>query len=602
MGGGTQQENPAVGQASTRDPSPSDAHAARPNVVFIVLDAVRADHLSAYGYHRPTSPHLDELAARGVLFEQHYAQANATKASLPSYMTGRYFPVLCQDRGSWRQLAKTPPEDERLLPEILGANGYYTMAVSAHYFYLGDSRLAQSFDAFHILWGTPPEVTALFSELMNRALLELEAIEERPFFLYLHAMDVHFPHYVKVGYDRWLDPAVARAESLQWGGIPPYSPEEADYIEGLYDNSIVFADHCLGLFLNALGERGWLDNTVVLVGSDHGELLAEDGQSLGHKKGVTVDEVYHVPLIMAGPGIPAGVRVESLTENVSIVPTLIDLLGLETRAGVDGQSLRPLMHGQPPSRTFVVGKARASSDRAPVLVYRDELFKFILDLENGRETLYRAPDLIGGRVTLDHDTHAEDVERIRRRLEPLKKAYEAYAQLPYGPPPVFFENLPASAEPANAYVTLAENWQDDKWQLRPSVLASCGWREDAPPITLRVEVPKGRYRVEMEVTMGVREQHSASVFLLRAEQEERFRRVAPDPAGQGHGTSRLVEIGTYDLDDGFFDITLDEGDRESWSIAHGFRFIPIRPDVTAVPAEEQEQAHERLRALGYLDD
>lgn len=580
-------------------PATAAPKVAGPNVVWILIDTLRAQNLSSYGYKETTSPNLDKLGEQGVLFEQQFSQGNETLVSVPSYMTGRYFPVFCQSVGSWRQLAKSPPADELLFPEIARENGYHTAAFSSHPFYQQGSRLYDAFDEYHFVRGSMPGMNAHFGEVLQEVNTWLAAPHEGPFFLYVHVMDVHFPHPIRKGFMEGLDTTNPRAVELQGSGTPPYSPADQAFLEALYNNSIRFADRGVGLLCQALQATGHWDNTMILIGSDHGELLAEDGKTVGHPNDATVDNVFHVPFLLSGPGVPAGVRVSTGTENADIVPTLVDLLGFKTVARFDGRSLRPEIAQSAPDRPFVLGKAEGAGDTEPVLVLRSPALKWVYTQDPAKRSVWRAPDLAGARQPMD--AAAGPATFMDSVLEPLERGWAAYVSLPYGPPPVFTEGFPNPASTdGGVYVTGAEDWTDNRWNWKGTQLASCGWREDAPPIGFRFEVPPGTYNIELELVTGDREDHPASTFMVRAMAETGFRRVESRVDQAGYNYYRLAPLGRYELPDGVFEVQFDDVQDGAWSVAHGLRFVP--EGVSGPSAEEHAQGLEALRSLGYLGD
>ncbi|MCP4643418.1 MAG: sulfatase-like hydrolase/transferase, partial [bacterium] len=262
------------------------------------------------------------------VFERAYAQANQTRFSVPSYMTGRYFPVFATSGGGWREMFRTPPEEEQLLPAILRDNGYETAVASAHPWVSNDeSRLWGSFDEGYYRGG---ELAGLNQWVFSW----LEKRSDRPFFLYIHATDTHFPHYPRPGHDEWIDRQAYRDRHSVGYSMDgkTFTEAEQEVLRALHDGSIHYADACIGELTEKLASLSLLENTILIVDADHGDALAEDGVTLGHTDDVTRDEVFHVPLVMAGPGIPRGCRVNALVENVDVVPTLIQLLQLDTTA------------------------------------------------------------------------------------------------------------------------------------------------------------------------------------------------------------------------------------------------------------------------------
>ena len=585
---------------------------ARPNVIWICLDAARAERFSCYGYGRPTTPNLEKLAGRGALFEQHFSQAMWTVLSVPSYLSGRYFPVLGHDPALGRELVREAAEGEYLIPEIMARNGYKTALFSAHPWFSPRSRVSRSFQD-QVLLKPANGARAPYAswEEVNAAVFPwLERHSSEPFFIYLHTMDTHFPHPLDAPYDQWKIPGYTSDQMddtrvLKFSGCS-FSERDKQQLSGMYDGSLLYADHHIGRLLDKLDALGLSGNTLIIVHSDHGDLLGEDGSSWGHPA-KTYDWLMHIPLIMAGPPIPQGVRTRVLTQNSDIVPTLIDILGLETDAQTDGQSLRPLLHslGGPEIHPYVFAKM-GSYDGPVYYVIRDRHYKFELDTRRSIERLYAVPDTGLPRRDLMNDLPSiatQMREYVLSELVPLREAYEKL------PTTAFYFSLMNDihniAEPKDAFVVerlgiTPGNRTDDKWSYSESYsYLWASYEEDAPPLTLHLAVPNGHYLVQMELLFdndfwGTKK--AASAFRVRADGDSHFLYVKE--------TSRsdwgyvFVDIGEYDVEDGALDLVLDEGDEEHWAIVRRIRLIP-REDVSE---QERREMEEQLRGLGYLGD
>jgi len=304
------------------------------NVMFILIDTLRAEHLGAYGYHRETSPNLDRIAAEGALFERHLAQASWTKASMASLWTGMY-----PARTGVTRFDDVLPEDATMPAEILKQAGFRTAGLWRNGWVAPTFGFGQGFDVYSkpLPLGLPPKVRAenptlkvrgTDEDVVKMALEFLRLYGHERWFLYLHFMDVH--EYI---YDE---------ESALFGG------KYGD----VYDNSVRWTDGTLGVFWEHLAAGGYLANTIVAIGSDHGEAFRERGLE-GHARAV-YRESTEIPFILSFPfRLPAGIRVTARTENVDVWPTLFELLGVETPDGLDGHSLVPAMlaagRGEPPA-------------------------------------------------------------------------------------------------------------------------------------------------------------------------------------------------------------------------------------------------------------
>jgi arylsulfatase A-like enzyme len=350
--------------------------------VFLVLvDTLRADHLSVYGYGKPTSPHLDALAADGVVHTRAFAPAPWTRPSCGALLSSRHPPEIGL-RGLRSRLHPEVP----ILPQFLRAEGYATAGIvssvhiSAQYgFDKGWDRL--DIGASYLRWtgvaralrrlrllprsDTYPRYDA--AELTDRAIawLDARAGDEHPPFLYLHYADPHEPYAPPAAEDRWREFAgeAARALAAPPSGPPRsgrvHSPAEADALVARYDAEIAYFDRHFGRFLEALRERGLYDEALVIVTSDHGEEFAEHG--LFQHGAAVFDEALRVPLVFWGPGrIPAGRRVAGQVSLVDVAPTLLALAGSEPPEGLDGRSLLPSIDaGAPPEPRTLYSEARA---------------------------------------------------------------------------------------------------------------------------------------------------------------------------------------------------------------------------------------------------
>jgi len=353
------------------------APAATPtNVVLVTIDSLRADHLAAYGYARPTSPRLDALAAEGVVFERVRTQAAAPTPATASLLTGTY----PSRHGALRDRS-TVDEDAVLLAEVLGRAGLKAAAFSANPWITPEFGFGQGFDHF---FAVPRErivrfpllllairrVNRLFdpqAELYGRlrrrivgdvptwerdqqvtaaALAWIEANRGRPFFAYLHYMSLQQPYhappplgvrFVPGGVAEPADPP--RTSLLFSRAAEPLGDDAYDEVIGSYDSSILFVDHLVGHLVRRLRALGILDDTIVVVTSDQGQEFYEH-RNWGHGHSL-YDEVLHVPLIMRHPALPTGWRSATPAMLVDVMPTILELAGLPPPAAIDGQSLVP---------------------------------------------------------------------------------------------------------------------------------------------------------------------------------------------------------------------------------------------------------------------
>jgi arylsulfatase A-like enzyme len=343
------------------------------SVLLVVLDTVRRDHLSTYGYPRDTSPNLDALATQGISYR---AWANGCW-SLPGHgtvLTGRYAGAHGAHYEGWA-LA----EGERTIARAFEQAGYDTLLVSGNPWLQVENGLASDFgglveafghyvtpNAFLLLRAARPlwdwdrdKGGAAGARALGRW-LDARPDPQRPFFAMVNVMEAHAPyHQVPVeDLERYLPggfgqaDAVALSEELLAlhlvGGQPP-SGSDAERAVDIYDGAVRGADRVLGQLLDQLRRRGLEERVLVVVTADHGEFLGERGL-WGHVHGL-YEPVLTVPLVLAGPGQPRGVCSAATARLIDVAPTVLDAAGVP-------QSLWPLVHGR------VLGQG---SPEAPVL-------------------------------------------------------------------------------------------------------------------------------------------------------------------------------------------------------------------------------------------
>lgn len=584
----------------------------KPNVVWIVLDALRAENLSCYGYHRKTSPRMEALAAEGTLFEWAYSQANYTRHSVPSFLTGRYFPVQVLSFGTWRELWRTPPSDEQFLPEIAARNGYRTLLFSATPWIYQGSRL---WGMFH----EPRYVTGAGStEEANKQFLPwLEKRPAGPFFAYIHVMETHFPHAVeelRPNHTQWIDeanprlPAMASQVDTQSG---KFTETDRELLTGLYDGSIHYEDEHIGRLVDRFKELGLYDNTVFIISADHGEALAENGSYVGHLTGWTYEQLLRVPLILAGPGIPKGLRVKQKVELVDLVPTLKDLCGFNTDVQPHGKSLTGIFKGNSDIlHEYVFAKyGYPSQDGVVSMVLQSDTYKYEWDPATGAEHLWALPDRLESRV--DKIAHNPQIAAQYKKI--LETQYlplwQAYDKTPHTTPAVFVEKLsPARCTTPEAYVKESPekaNWTDGKWTLTSEYLASCPWSEKTSPITFKFEVPNGRFRVELYAGHSANhppDGHRASSFIFSAQGGPKTVFTLKTQPPRNVNWHTYVSLGEHTITNQEFTLTLAQGDKEFWAIARRLQFTPLSATSASEknPQSNKGEVDEQLRALGYI--
>ena len=365
----------------------------RPNVVLISLDTLRADHLSCYGYRRPTSPRIDALAEEGVRFAETWSTTSWTLPAHLSMLTGLSISAhgVCDDR-LWQVVAADGGPDElplrgTLLPEVLGERGYATGGFYTWKYLEPRFGFGRGWDVYeragHSVF-SHPEWSARFAELRaagatdelrawmeespelfdesrptageatDRALAWLDethaADPDRPFFLFLHLFDVHdgytppeeFDRFGAPGYDGPIDGRNVTAPDSPVH--PGMAPRDLERLVSLYDGEIAWVDSQVGRVVDRLDELGLADDTLIVVTSDHGEEFFEHGGKT-HRANLHVESL-HVPLVMRWPaGLPAGEVVDGPTGLVDLVPTVCALARVPAPECVSGRDLSAVARG-----------------------------------------------------------------------------------------------------------------------------------------------------------------------------------------------------------------------------------------------------------------
>jgi arylsulfatase A-like enzyme len=353
-----------------------------PNIVLVTIDTLRADHLSCYGYDRPTSPNIDAFAREATLFTRAYSQSSWTKPATASLLTSHY-PTM---HGANLEVSRLA-DAETLVFEPMRAAGYITAVFSGNPWITPEYGFDQGVDRFYSVYDERfARVTLLMQALkrVNRlvesqarvyngvktlvqgelsttardarlnaeALLWLAAQGDRPFFAYLHYMSPHHPYDPPPPWDTKFnphphDPPVTyypRKSFYFYEEGEPLSPDRLADMIGRYDGDIGFVDDVFGRLVAELRRTGLLERTVVIVTADHGEEFFEH-RNWGHGHSV-YNELLHVPLIVRWPAaFRPGARVDEPVMSADVVPTILALAGVAPTAPLAGQSLVPLGGG-----------------------------------------------------------------------------------------------------------------------------------------------------------------------------------------------------------------------------------------------------------------
>ncbi|WP_455449619.1 sulfatase [Natrinema thermotolerans] len=319
------------------------------HVILLSADALRADHLSCYGYHRDTSPILDELAAESIRFTRAYSASSHTREAVPSLLTGEYPDVAVDD--NYRLATET-------IASRLSEEGFATGGFHSNPFVSRAYGFDQGFDEFDddLHFGQHKLVALAqraLDKLRNRHYARAEEINERSlswvdslddddrFFLWNHYMDTHGPYEPPAEYQRlYRDEPVSdgEAQSLYQRAIDDpesITDDERQLLIDLYDAEIRYNDERIGEFLEALRDRGVLEDSLLIVTADHGDAFGEHGY-YEHPRYLH-DEITHVPMVVRPPGGADGEEVSTPVSTVDIAATLEEIVGIHGDS--EGESL-----------------------------------------------------------------------------------------------------------------------------------------------------------------------------------------------------------------------------------------------------------------------
>lgn len=562
---------------------------------------------------------MDALAAGGIRFGAHFANAHATRASMPQLLTGRYFHANVlrtfrpEDHPREFPFTRADPTAQMLTATLRDA-GYSTVGASAHPWVVAESPFGATFERFDFLPSPVAHGNARAAAVVDRGIELWKARPaDRPTALYLHFMDPHIPR--RLLHDEVDDPVPDYDWHDRFGadGEPRFGRDrrrwrrsdardftDADraHFRARYDTLLAYLDGEIGRLLAALRvDDPELQNTVVVVVADHGENLGEEGL-IDHADGLT-DGVQHIPWILAGAGVRPGQTTDRFTENVDVVPTVLDLLHVPAPAGVRTDGV---------SQVEADGTiCRACAKRAVYYAWEDYLGvrtrRHLLRRQlpgslrahcGEAEELFATDGAERTELSAD-DQHAARLTRLmRHRLTPLNRAFRASR---YGPPHTRFSLRPdfwvIPDAPAPTCATMGVDVDQDAleepgwlWTGR-GVTALAGEADE--PLRVVGDVPNGTYAVDATV-VGI---GAMPLFFGFQRWLDGFRALEP---------VRRVSLGEVTVSSGMLDVRLPP---EAAVCGHvvGIELSPIGWPAGEVPPETPKDAElqERLRVLGYVE-
>ncbi len=367
------------------------------NLVLITIDTLRADRLHCYGNDQIETPALDRLAQKGVLFENAVAQVPLTPPSHASIFTGTY-PTVHHVRNTGGFVLQPSSVTLATILQQQGWNtaGFIGASVLKKYF-----GFNQGFAVYDDQMPKPeksqeereyPERRAV--KVVDHALEWLNTQSGKPLFVWLHLYDPHEPY-------------------------SPPEPFHQKYHDNLYDGEVAYTDQQIGRFLDAVEKKSPPEQTLIVALADHGESLGEHGE---YNHGVFLyDSTLRIPFLIAGPGVPAGVRVKQQVRTIDVLPTILDLMGGKPPDACQGQSLAPAFTGKQLPAVYSYAETlypKINMGWAELRAIRTAHWKYIRAPKPELYDLTRDP----GETTNVIDSHPNEVHELDARLKALTPA------------------------------------------------------------------------------------------------------------------------------------------------------------------------------------
>jgi len=323
--------------------------------VLIVLDAARPDHFSCYGYGQPTTPVMDKLAETGARFLNVYSQGLNTRTALPCLLYSRFFaqPVFPNHHSipfaSPDDLFRRVDGEAVSIPQALEKADFLTAAIVAHEWITEETKFAREFQELYNLH-TIVDFEKKYAyprvdKVIDFTMKWLDFNREKDFFLYVHIMDTHFPHFFEDDAKFFFGEGEYDKSLFAPWGLPvdpnaDFSEGDIRYLNALYDGSLRYTDRHIGRLVDFLGKSRMLDGMLLVITADHGEFLLDRKGMISHA-GNWYDPVARIPLIIHFPEkVKPQVR-STVCGLVDVGPTVLGLLGTETPEGkrMDGVDL-----------------------------------------------------------------------------------------------------------------------------------------------------------------------------------------------------------------------------------------------------------------------
>ena len=338
--------------------------------MIVVMDCVTADSLSCYGYDKKTTPNIDKIAKSSLLFENAISASSWTLASTASLFTGKWVShhLACDQHQFLDSKHKT-------LSEYLSENGYKTASFSDSCYVNERTGLSRGFEYFYDISFKNFPVKFKFIKLLKLLLqlrkriskkgfkytdthLQMQQVRDwisknkkkQPFFIYIHNDETHYPYYPRKRFlkkfakisQRTIEHTIQDREKIL-GETGVFEKTDFELLKTLYNGELAYLDNNLGKLFNFMKKKGLLDNTILIITSDHGSNFGEH-DLYGHSF-CLYDSVIRIPLILYYPKLYSPKKIKQQVQNIDILPTLLDILEINGENSVNGNSINNLRNG-----------------------------------------------------------------------------------------------------------------------------------------------------------------------------------------------------------------------------------------------------------------
>jgi len=580
--------------------------------ILLLLDAGRPDRFSCYGYDRATTPEMDRLADNGIVFRRHFAQATYTRRSVSSLMYSRYyclplFPASSQvPLEDPSDLFRRSDDTQISFVRALHSAGFKTAAISAHLWTAEGTTFANEFDEMHDLatrLKSSKETYPRAKKVIDYTIDWIRKNKERDYFLYVHLMDMHNPHYFDSDAKGYFGSSTYDTRRMRLPAAQ-MSEEDRRFVNALYDGSMRYADRHVGRLLEFLRAEGLWETTAIVVTADHGEFVLDPPtRQLFAHGGAWFDPVAKIPLIIHYPPKLTRTEFDNFSENVDIAPTLLALLDVPVPDDkqLDGVNLLAVINGNASARDSVVARSGIRTNQYKCLFETDDalllgttlpevqalsgiLFDLVADPQETTNVFSSKPEVVTDMLERYRSRMASSFRRYEtaRSTEQPRSAFAISARhmatvvplqtLPYAV-------LSAGLERTKSLSDVNRLNGPDGWQRyrvgSRSALASFNTDQ---PLSVHFPLPNGTYDLTAKMT-------GHAIIAVDGQELE----VTAGP---------ITELGTITVRDEVFRATIRP--QRSLVALNFFGFIP----ETAGHEDpmDAENRLRRLKSLGYVGD